>query len=396
MQTYKTFMRIALKNIPSISMYFVIFAVIAIISTSQSKENKEIIYQDTEIKFTIFNRDGSKTGDAIKECLSEKNEYVKIEDDEEAVRVALFYRDIYYAVIVPEGYEEAIKNGKDMELMNYKVPDSAMGYYMDMTVESYVKTLKGYVAAGYSIDEANSKAVETLKSTVDVNLLSNLEKDNVDTNPFLGESNDRPAIYYFYQYVPYIFLAIMISGVGPIMITFGKSDIRKRVAVSSQSFKSYSAQMFLGVVTCGVALLALFNILAVIMYADNISFAGIVSYVIITACLLAVSMGITYLGGNLFSKTSTMGAFSNVVSLGFSFLGGIFVPIEFLGATMKNIARFTPTYWYVRANDAVTEIKSFSDINLEEFVLACGVQLLFAVAFFSIGLAVSKNKREAA
>lgn len=396
MQTYKTFMRIALKNIPSISMYFVIFAVIAIISTSQSKENTEIIYQDTEITFTVFNRDGSKTGEAIKECLSEKNEYVKIEDNEEAIRVALFYRDIYYAVIVPEGYEEAIKNGEDMELMNYKVPDSAMGYYMDMTLESYVKTLKGYVVAGYSIDEANSKAVETLKKTVDVNLLSDVEGDKSDANLFLGVSDDKPSIYYFYQYVPYIFLAIMVSGVGPIMITFGKSDIRKRVAVSSQSFKSYSAQMFFGVVTCGIALLAAFNILAMVLYADNISFAGIVSYVIITACLMVVSMGITYLGGNLFSKTATMGAFSNVVSLGFSFIGGIFVPLEFLGKTMQNVARFTPTYWYIRANDTITGIKNFSDINIERFALFCGVQLLFAVAFFSIGLAVSKYRREAA
>ena len=396
MQTYKTFLKIALKNIPSIISYFIIFAIIAIMSTSQSEENEKLIYQDEAIKFTVFNRDGSKTGEAIKECLSEKNKYVEIEDNEETIRVALYYRDIYYAVVVPEGFEEAIKNGEDMELMNYKVPDSAMGYYMDLTLESYAKTLKGYVAAGYSIDEANDEAIETLKNTVEVNLLSDVESDKTIGNPMFGATDDKPSIYYFYQYVPYIVLAIMISGVGPIMITFGKSDIRKRVAVSSQSFKSYSAQMFLGVVTCGLALLALFNILAMILYAENISFAGIVSYVIITACLLAVSMGITYLGGNLFNKTATMGAFSNVVSLGFSFLGGIFVPLEFFGATMKNIARFTPTYWYVRANEAITGIKSFADINMEEFALACGVQLLFAVAFFSIGLAVSKYKREAA
>ena len=395
MQTYKNFLRLAYKSTPSMMIYFVIFAVIAIISTSESKENQELIYQDEEIKFTVFNRDESKTGEAIRECLSKKNNYVEIEDNEEDIKFALYYRDIYYAVVIPEGFEEAIKNGEAMELMNYKVPDSAMGYYMDMTVESFVKTLKGYIVAGYSIEEANAKTIETLSNTVDVKLLADMEDSSNLSSPISGDIDDKPAIYFFYQYVPYIFLAIMISVIGPIMITFGKTDIRKRIAVSSQSFKSYSAQMFLGVVTFGLILLALFNIFALILYGENITFAGITSYVIITLCLMAVSMAITYLGGNLFSKTATISAFSNVVSLGFSFIGGIFVPLEFLGDTMINVAKFTPTYWYVRANDTVLGVKTFADINLGELTLACGVQLLFALTFFSVGLVVSRYKREA-
>ncbi|MEE0862927.1 MAG: ABC transporter permease [Lachnospiraceae bacterium] len=394
MQTYKNFIRIAIKNIPSTILYFVIFAVIAIISTSQSKDNEELTYKDEAIKFTVFNRDNSETGEAIKEYLSEKNKYVEIKDDEETIRTALYYRDIYYAVVVPEGYEEAIKNGEDMELMNYKVPDSAMGYYMDLTLESYAKTLKAYVAAGYSVEEANAKAVDTMKATVEVSMVTSSKDGGIKGNPISSATTDKPAIYFFYQYVPYIFFAIMISSVGPIMITFGKKDIRRRVAVSSQSFKSYSTQMFLGVVTCGVSLVALFNVLSMILYGKNITLAGILCYVIITLCLMIVSMGITYLGGNLFSTTATMGAFSNVVSLGFSFLGGIFVPLEFLGKTMQNVAKFTPTYWYVRANDAIMGVKNFSDIDIEKFALGCGVQLLYAVAFFSVGLVISRYKRE--
>ena len=75
MQTYKNFMRIAYKGISSMIIYFVVFAVVAIMATSESKENEKLMYQDQAIKFTVFNRDGSKTGEAIKECLSEKNEY---------------------------------------------------------------------------------------------------------------------------------------------------------------------------------------------------------------------------------------------------------------------------------------------------------------------------------
>lgn len=98
----------------------------------------------------------------------------------------------------------------------------------------------------------------------------------------------------------------------------------------------------------------------------------------------------------MFSKTATMGAFANVVSLGFSFLGGVFVPLELLGDTMKNIARFTPSYWYIQANNAIIGVEKFSDIDMGEFAKDCGVQLLFALAFFCVGLAVLRHKREEA
>ena len=146
MQTYKTFLRIALKNSPSIMTYFIIFMVISIISSSQGQESAKEMYKDEEISFTVFNRDESELGEGIKNYLSQKNEYVDVNDDDESIRLALYYRDIYYAVVIPEGFQETIANGGDMEFLNYKVNDTAMGYYMDMEVEGYMKTLKYYIA----------------------------------------------------------------------------------------------------------------------------------------------------------------------------------------------------------------------------------------------------------
>lgn len=397
MQTYKTFLRIALKNSPSVMIYFVIFMVISIMSSSQGEQAAKEMYQDEEIRFTVFNRDESELGETIKEYLSEKNKYVEVEDDEEAIRFALYYRSVYYIVVIPEGFEEAIKNGGDMELMNYKVTDSSPGYYMELEVESYMQTLKSYIAAGYTLDEATEKTAGTLLEDVKVDLLSDVKSEELSGNPISGNAtSEKPSVYYFYTYVPYIFLAIVITGLGPIIITFGKKDVKMRINVSSQTFKSYSIQMFLGVVTFGLVVLALFNILAVILYGSTLSLAALVYYLILTLCFLLVCLGITYLGGFLFSSSATMGSFANVVSLGLSFLGGIFVPLELLGDTMKNIARFTPTYWYVQANNAIIDIEKFSDINMSEFAKDCGVQLLFAAAFFCVGLAVLRHKREEA
>lgn len=394
MQTYKAFIKIALKNCPSAMLYFVIFMVVCIMSASQGQNSEEDIYKDTKIRFTVFNRDKSELGDAVKEYLSQKNNYVEVEDSDESIRRSLYYRSVYYILIIPEGFEEAIASGTEMEFMNYKVTDSAQGYYMDMEVESYMQILRSFVAAGYDITMATEKTNATLLENIEVDILTNIQDKGESGSPIsVGAASTKPMVYYFYQYVPYVFLAIVITALGPIIITFRKKDVRMRINVSAQSFKSYSIQMFLGIVTFGLVVLALFNILAVILYGNTISFAALVYYFILTLNFLLVCLGITYFGGFTFTNSSTMGSFANVVSLGMSFIGGIFVPLEFLGDTMRNIARFTPTYWYIQANNAIIGVENFADINISEFTKNCGIQLLFAAAFFSAGLVVLKYKR---
>ena len=56
MQTYKAFMKIAKKNLPSMAIYFIIFMVLSVMMSSQSSDNQEMMYKDEEISFTVFNR----------------------------------------------------------------------------------------------------------------------------------------------------------------------------------------------------------------------------------------------------------------------------------------------------------------------------------------------------
>lgn len=388
MQTYKAFLKIALKNYPSMLVYLIIFVMMALIASVQVKQTTEEIYKDTEINFTVFNRDDSRIGEALQDYLSEKNIFVELEDDEEVIRGALYYREIYYALIIPEGFEAAIASGKDMELMNYKVTDSSVGYYMDMYVENYMRVLKSYLAAGCELEEAITKTADTLTDSVEASLTE-------DDKGEITEA-EKPQHYYFYQYAAYIFMGVIISGMGPILIIFGKKDVKMRIAVSAQTFKNYGLQMLLGVVTFGMAVFGLVNVLSLIMYGSGISLAEYVCFLVLTLCFVMVCLGLSFMGGFLFRKTEVMGAFTNVVALGFSFLGGIFVPFEMLGGTIKNIARFTPTYWYMQANNVIVGIEKFSDLNVGEFAKECGILILYALAFACIGLAVLRHRREEA
>ena len=83
---------------------------------------------------------------------------------------------------------------------------------------------------------------------------------------------------------------------------------------------------------------------------------------------------------------------SNFVSLALSFLGGLFVPLEFLSEGMLKIARFLPTYWYANTFDTINHLTSYSAQALEPVVQGLLLQLGFAAMFFCLSLVVSKYK----
>ena len=84
---------------------------------------------------------------------------------------------------------------------------------------------------------------------------------------------------------------------------------------------------------------------------------------------------------------------SNAVSLGMSFLGGIFVPQEIMGENILIAARFIPTYWYTKVNDALYSLTIFDWEHMKDIYIALGIQLGFALAIFAIGLLVRKNRQ---
>ena len=78
-------------------------------------------------------------------------------------------------------------------------------------------------------------------------------------------------------------------------------------------------------------------------------------------------------------------------SLGFAFLGGVFVPMEFMNQSVLNISRFVPTSWYIKALMKIVDEKMTSENIL--YIWKCiGVQVAFAVMFLAIALVIRKAK----
>ncbi|HBK85393.1 MAG TPA: hypothetical protein DDZ53_05120 [Firmicutes bacterium] len=56
-------------------------------------------------------------------------------------------------------------------------------------------------------------------------------------------------------------------------------------------------------------------------------------------------------------------------------------------------AKFLPTYWYIKANDALAALGRITPESLQPIYSSMLIQLAFAVAIFSITLFLSKERR---
>ena len=83
---------------------------------------------------------------------------------------------------------------------------------------------------------------------------------------------------------------------------------------------------------------------------------------------------------------------SNVLGLGLSFLGGIFVPLEYMSSGVVAFARFLPTYWYVKANQIIDSYTGTS-AQISTYLSYIGIEFIFALAIFSAALAASKVRK---
>ena len=113
-----------------------------------------------------------------------------------------------------------------------------------------------------------------------------------------------------------------------------------------------------------------------------------------TFVMMMVSLSLSYLLG-LFVKSSNMlNGLSNIVSLGMCFLSGVFVPMSVMDKKVLKIAQFLPVYWYEDINETLARYHSVSGNIATDIWKSLGIEVMFALAFVAIILALSKYKRQ--
>ncbi|MDD4783469.1 MAG: ABC transporter permease, partial [Syntrophaceticus sp.] len=294
------------------------------------------------------------------------------------------FRSVSYILRVPEGFTESFMQGENVQLEKTIVPNSISNTYIDLCIDQYFNTARLYVQQMENISQES--LVQYLKSDLAVGA-------SVELKTVSDQSVNHNYANYYFNYLSYSLLSVLILGMAALMLVFYDSELKRRNACSPLSSKSVNLQFILAILVFTV-LSCLIMVTFCILFNFKNSLNLNTVYFIINSFVFAVcGAGISFLIGNLVKSHNAIPAISNVVTLGLCFISGVFVPLELLGNTAIKIASFTPTYWFVKANNQIAELTQFGFADVEPIFSSMLIQIGFALAFFAAALVVNKKRR---
>lgn len=193
---------------------------------------------------------------------------------------------------------------------------------------------------------------------------------------------------FYYNFTGYVTIAVYIGIIGLVMADFSDENIEKRRKISSIGFIKFNKELYLGQLTLA-ACISLFFILGSVIFKGK--YIGEINFPKYCINLIVFSFSIlcvTFLINNITKNKFIINGLSTVLSLGTAFISGVMVPQQLLGEKVLAIAKFFPTYYFVKINEM--DINTFLDVKYEILM-----QLLFAVAFLLMGLYFTKVRQKA-
>ena len=386
MQVYKAYFKIIKKNIGQLSIYLIIFLLFAIIFGKVSTSPKDTDFESTKVNISIINKDeNSKLISGLRDYLKENANIVDVGTSKEDLQDALFFREAEYIITIPKGFtKEILKGNKDINIEKTVIPNSTSEIYMDNLINRYLNTIKMYTSTIDNISQAK--------------LVSNVNKDlshttDVKIKTYDNDYSNNASCANYYNFFAYSMFAILILGISLVMISFNNKDLKRRNLASSLSMKNMNIQMVFANITYALVVWFVMIIASFIMFKNYMfTINGLLSLLNSFVFTLA-ALSISILISNLVTSRNALSAVVNVIALGSCFISGVFVPQQYLGDTVLSIAKFNPTYWYVKANDDIAILVNYSNENMRPIFMSMIIVLGFALAVYAVTLVVIKQKR---
>ncbi|MBE6064437.1 ABC transporter permease [Clostridium cochlearium] len=370
MTVYKHFIKIAFRNKGVILSYTIIFFILSILNGSGNLK-KESNFVENRLDIGIIDNCNSELSSSLKDYLGKKNNIFDTMADEEYIKEQIFLEVADAVVIIPKDFDEkVIKKENSIEVYNddRKVES--------LQIQNQINKFLTFVNATYERGKYNLNDVKlVLDEKVNVDLVETKDKSD----------NQGVAAWfkYYYNFTSYIIIAIYIAAIGLVMTDFTDENIESRRKISSKKFLQFNKEIYLGQLTVASIITLIFILGSVVLKGKYIGQVDFGKYVLNTTVFSLSALCLTFLINNITRNKFIINAISTVLSLGTSFISGVMVPQQYLGEKVIRIAKFFPTYYFVKINEMT--VNSFSDIRFEIFM-----QLLFAVAFLLMGLYFSK------
>lgn len=382
MQVFKSFFMIAKKRLRSACIYFAIYTVIILMFCFSAEDSFDANFQSSALSVYIEDHDQTDASLALCSYLKSLHEVTTETLSREEVADRVYYRTLNYALIIPQGFEEKLL-AQDAEgfLDNITIPGSSNGTFVNLQVTQYVRSLQSYLAGGCTLSSAIEATDHCLAEIPDVKAVSFGSEKSVTNNQ----------VFYFYQYLPYIFILILFAGMAPLLITINKPDMRRRTLCSCLPAAARSLQLAAACAVYALLIWLLFMLLGFIIFRQDFLTRYSALAMGNSFVFLLFSVTITLFVSLFSPDENVLNMISNIIGLGMSFLCGIFVPQNILSDAVLAVGKFLPAYWYIRINDMLA--LPGQSFDMSAYLQGLGIQLLFAAAAFTLLMAFSRTQK---
>lgn len=388
MQVFKTYFKLLNHYKGIIIMYFAIFLTVALVMTeNMSVGSKQEEFEGTKLSVAVIDQDGTELGTVLKSYFSDSHDLIDMEYDEDSILNELYWRKVDYVLIIPKGFEKGLLDDdtEKTELQCMKVPGLFEAAYFESELYLYISKLTGLLKAGYTMEEAGETLLSLKENTTKVTMAS-----------FVNE-NRHDACTVFFGYVPYLFITLGINGVGILLLRFNQKEIKDRMECGATAMKERVAGLSAGILVFGLILFAAVLAVAGILSGGSIYTDVRFPYFLLNMfVMLLFGLSLGFLTGFVAKNSETINGIVNVVSLALCFLGGIFVPMEFFSDVILKVAKFIPTYWYMKNNEAIGSMTGMSRDLALDVIPQMGVVAGYTLVIFAATLVLISAKRKRA
>lgn len=378
MTVFKTFLKVLKSCKVPIILYTVLLIVFGGVNTKT--EDNSMNFTASKPDVLIINNDKNEgiTKNLV-EYIEKNSNIADIENNEDAINDAIFYRDINYVIYIPENFNEEFLAGKNPELKTKSTGD----YYSslaEMMLERYIKVANIYVTKFNDEEEIIKSVNETLDKQAQIEITSKLDTDSLSK-----------ATRYF-DFANYTILAGCIYIICLILSSFRAENIKRRTMVSSINYKKFNRKLLISNSLFAIALWLFYVIVGIILIGDiMLTNNGII--LIVNSFVFTISaLTLGFLIGNMVNNKNAINGIVNVVALGTSFLCGSFVSTQFLPDFVLKIAHIFPSYYYIHNNELIGKLEVINIETLKPVLINMGIMLVFSIIFVILSNIFSKRK----
>ncbi len=396
MSTFKAALRVAAAHPLYIIIYTVVVSLMgafiaqmvgAVPGTSAGE-----VYEPYAASVAVVDRDGSALSRSFARYLGERYELADVADDADEQQDAVATGRADCIFFIPKGFGAdllaAARSGSE-----FPQAEEAYG------VSTQASALVGSDAAHWVSLAGSAAALEPQADAERVIELTETSADaaaDVRIHATAGKSSAADQLSVFLRFESYAITSSVIVCVGLVLSALSEPDVRRRLEAGPQTPRSRAGGMLVSclVLTLGVCVVSA----AVGLIALHDAVASLVAWQVVLAFCAnlvfgLVPLAIAFLCSGLGAREEVLNACGNILGMVMSFMGGAWVPLSFMGATVVTAAHFFPTFW---TNDAIVAVLSASAPTgsvLATYLTDVGITALFAIAIAAVALALSRNRQ---